>query len=262
MNHRNEHKARIAARFGAAVGRYAGASELQRDAAAELSRRVMALQLPPSPRVLEIGCGTGHLTGMLLDQLKGDWVVTDIALPMVRACARNGSTFARHVVMDGERPAFRSRSFDLIVSNFAVQWFSDLQTAFSALGELLVPGGYIALATLGRDTFSEWRLAHDRLGLQAATHDYPDAEMLARAFPLEHATRVDVQRVVQGFGEPLDFVRSLREIGADTPRSEAKPLSAGHMRKVLRELAAPECGSRITYELLYAISRRGPLAPG
>lgn len=192
---------------------------------------------------------------MLQADMKGDLIVTDIAPQMVSACAQQALTHAHYLAMDGERPALRSRSFDLIVSNFAVQWFSDLRSAFAALGDLLMPGGYFALATLGRGIFPEWRGAHDRLGLRTATYDYPDAELLAQSFPLEFATCVDVQRIVQTFDEPLDFVRRLRAIGADTPRPEARPLSAGQMRKVLRELANRAGPFEVTYEVLYAISR-------
>ncbi len=256
MELRNTHKARVAARFDAAAPHYAEASDLQREAAAELTRRIRSLGLRPNPRVLEIGCGTGHLTGMLQPLLTGSWVVTDIAPQMVRACGTRNPGRARYLVMDGERPAFRSCSFDLIVSNFAAQWFADLRSAFAALGDLLVPGGYMALATLGGGTFAEWRSAHDRLGLKAATHDYPDADMLTQCFPRTLETLVEAERITQRFRNPADFVRSLKAIGADTPRAETTPLSAGQMRKVLRAFGTPEGDSPITYEILYAISRR------
>lgn len=257
MELRNAHKARVAARFDAVASHYAEASDLQRGAAAELTRRIRSLGLPHDPRVLEIGCGTGHLTGMLQPQLKGSWVVTDISPQMVLACGTRNSGRAHYAVMDGERPAFRSCTFDLIVSNFAAQWFGDLRSAFAALGDLLAPGGYIALATLGRGTFAEWRSAHDSVGLKAATHDYPDADSLAQCFPRMLATLVEGERITQVFRDPADFVRSLKAIGADTPRAETRPLTAGQMRRVLRAFGTPEGVSPITYEVLYAISRRG-----
>lgn len=256
MNSDTERKTRIAARFGAAVSRYADASEVQQRAAAELAQRVLALPLPPNPRVLEIGCGTGHLTRRLQSRLSGTWYVTDISAQMVRECARHSQP-AYYSVMDGEHPAFCPRSFDLIVSNFAVQWFCDLHGALAEWGELLTAGGHIALATLGCHSFAEWRDAHRCAGLCAATHDYPDAERLERLFPEGHVTQVTARRLVQVFDEPIDFVRGLRTIGADTPRAGSTPLRSGQMRRVLRKLADADGSAHVTYEVLYAVSRKG-----
>jgi malonyl-CoA O-methyltransferase len=245
------HKARIAARFGAAAGRYDTASDLQRTAAQRLAQRVRALRLPAAPRVLEIGCGTGHLTRELLPHIGGEWIVSDMALPMVRACRQQVAAAAGCVVMDGERPAFRPASFDLIVSSLTLQWFADLHGSLAALADLLAPGGRIALATLGAATFAEWRHAHRKLGLAAATPEYPDAKVLAQAFPATLETAVSAERIVVPAGDPLAFVRGLRAIGADTPRPGARPLTAGQLRRVLRVLAA-DGTPQMTYELLYA----------
>lgn len=249
-----DRKTRIAARFAAAADRYDALSPVQRDAAQRLAARVLGLDLPANPRVLEIGCGTGHLTRALLPKLGGAWVVSDIAPAMVRECRAQAGN-ACCVAMDGERPAFAPGSFDLIVSNLTAQWFADLPAAFAGLAGLLAPGGRIALATLGQDTFAEWRDAHAALGLRAATPDYPDAARLAQAFPPSLRTRVAEERIAEPFAEPLGFVRGLRAIGADTPKPGASPLSAGQMRKVLRALAAAAPGGT-TYHLLYAVAER------
>jgi malonyl-CoA O-methyltransferase len=250
-----EHKQRVAARFGAAADRYDSASELQRQAAQRLAARVRALPLSARPRVLEIGCGTGHLTRELLPHIGGNWVISDMALPMVRTCRQHCAAMAQCVAMDGERPAFRPGSFDLIVSSLTAQWFVDLRATFAALAGLLAPGGRIALATLGADTFAEWRQAHRALGLDAATPDYPAATVLMGAFPATLRTDVATERIAVPCGDPLEFVRGLRAIGADTPRPGARPLSAGQLRKVLRTLTAND-SPQMTYELLYAIAER------
>jgi malonyl-CoA O-methyltransferase len=249
-----ERKQRIAARFGAAADRYDDASPLQREAALRLARRVRSLPLPANPRVLEIGCGTGHLTRALLPDIGGEWFVSDIAQPMVRACRRHVPD-AHCLVMDGERPALRKGGFDLIVSSLAAQWFADLPAALAALTALLAPGGRIALVTLGAGTFAEWRAAHRAHGLAAATPDYPDAAALVRAFPAGIAVAVETESLRVPAGGALDFARSLRAIGADTPRPGARPLAAGQLRRVMRSLAANEA-PQTTYELLYAVAER------
>ncbi|HEX8987088.1 MAG TPA: methyltransferase domain-containing protein [Rhodocyclaceae bacterium] len=250
-----QHKSRIAARFGAAAPDYEAHSQVQRQAALRLAERVTARTLAGRPRVLEIGCGTGHLTRALLPAIGGDWIVSDIAPAMVDACRRDIGAAARYAVMDGESPAFAPGSFDLIVASLAAQWFVDLPGSLAALCDLLAPGGCIAIATLGIDTFAEWRAAHETAGLVAATPAYPDAEALARAFPPGVACEIEEEVVLEPFADPLEFVRGLRRIGADTPAAGSLPLSAGQLRQVMRALAdARHAGT--SYHLLYAIGLR------
>jgi malonyl-CoA O-methyltransferase len=250
------HKSRIAARFGAAAPEYEAHSQVQRQAAARLAERVRTLSLPAAPRVLEIGCGTGHLTRELLPALGGDWIVSDIAPAMVATCRRElGDCDALFAVMDGEAPALAAGRFDLIVASLAAQWFVDMPAAMASLSNLLTPGGCLAIATLGIDTFSEWRDAHATAGLTAATPAYPDATELARAFPDDLIVEIEEEVVLEPFADPLEFLRGLRRIGADTPAPGTEPLSAGQLRQVLSALAdARHAGT--SYHLLYAIALR------
>lgn len=277
----SSHKTRIAARFDAAAARYDDASPLQREAAQRLAQRVLALPGIAPRRVLEIGCGTGHLTRALCGDvggkrgnrggsvdasgaaasnancapgIGGEWTLSDIAPAMLRH-AQTLPGPRHHVVMDAERPAFAPGSFDLIVSSLTAQWFADLPATLGALCALLAPGGHLALATLAAGTFQEWQDAHTAAGVRAATHAYPDAAGLARAFPSGMLTDITTEDLRVPFAAPLDFVRGLRAIGADTPPAGVAPLSAGQLRRVLRQLgtAAPV---GITYRLLYAIAQR------
>lgn len=251
-------KARIAARFGAASPNYDAASGLQKEAALRLARRVQALALPAAPRVLEIGCGTGHLTRALAPAIGGEWTVTDIAPAMVEECARccaGTGIAARFAVLDGEHPDLAAGGFDLIVSSLAAQWFEDLPGALAAWSRLLAPGGCIALATLGHGSFAEWRAAHAEVGLAAATHEYPDAAGLARGFPPDMEVTVAEEALTEPFAAPIEFLRRLRAIGADTPAAGTRPLSAGQLRRVMKALTRQGAAS-IGYHLLYATARR------
>lgn len=245
------HKRRIAARFGAAATDYDAASPVQRDAAARLAERVAALPLPSAPRVLEIGCGTGHLTRALLPRIGGDWVVTDIAPAMVAECRRQATQACRWLAMDGESPALAAGRFDLIVSSLAMQWFADLPAALERLMPLLAPGGRLVIATLGDGTFAEWHEAHRRLGLSAATLRFPAMDDFARAFPRSAQVTLAEDLLTAPVIEPLAFVRGLRAIGADTPLPGSKPLPAGQMRRVLGEFSALATDG-VSYHLLFA----------
>ncbi len=237
-------KERVAASFAAAADTYESAAEAQIRAGEILARRVLATPLPPAPRVLEIGCGTGLLTRRLLPQLGGSWIVTDIAPAMVAAADRALPGRAIYRVMDGECPDVAVGSRDLIVSNLAAQWFGDLPGALARLARCLAPGGRLMLTTLGAGSFAEWRQAHDRLVLASGTAAYPTAVALRAMLP---QACVLAEAVPVRYADGRAFVRALKTIGAGTPASGHQPLTAGAMRRVLAELGAP---ATFTYEVL------------
>lgn len=264
---RPEHKARIARRFDAAAATYDVASEAQRSAAGELARQIRKLPSASatlSRRVLEIGCGSGHLTRELLPHGAGDWFISDIAPAMVARCRTVASAIstasARHyLVMDGEQPAIAG-PFDLIVSNLAMQWFTDLPGTLARLASLLAPGGVLAFSTLGERNFAAWHAAHSALGLAAATPAYPSAANITGALPSGLVLRhLGEQNLPAHGASPLDFVRGLRAIGADTPSPGSAPLTPGQLRRVLHHVTRPTPAGipdSICYHLVYVVAQR------
>lgn len=246
---------RVAARFDAAAASYDAHSAAQRHAARQLVARIVPLGLPPRPRVLEIGCGTGHLTELLALHLPGAKIrATDLAPTMVAACRdRLGSNpYIDFAVMDGRRPA-GADFYDLVCGNLVAQWFDDLPAACARLAARLAPGGVLVLSLPGGETFREWKAAHARLGLAAGTLPLPTANACRAALP-PGENRVEVGHWLDRPADGLAFARSLRAIGADTPMPGHAPLAPGELRRVLRALGpAPT----FTYELIYLLHRTG-----
>jgi malonyl-CoA O-methyltransferase len=242
---------RVAARFDTAAATYDAHSPVQRHAARRLAGLIATASLPPRPRVLEIGCGTGHLTRALSIHLPGARILaTDIAPAMVAACQ---ARLPQHdyAVMDGTRPTVGG-PFDLVCANLAVQWFPDLPGALARLAALLAPGGVLALSLLGAGSFREWHAAHDTYGLSPGTPPFPSLAACRAAFPagaLELSKETHVDRPDSALG----FLRGLRALGADTAAPGHAPLTAGELRQVMKELGAQPA---ISYELIYARYRR------
>jgi malonyl-CoA O-methyltransferase len=230
--------ARIARAFDAAAT-YDAHAVVQRQVADWLAERIVAIA-PPAPRVLEVGCGTGFLTGATLPRLMGaDWLMTDIAPAMLeRGLAKHPGVRGR--VMDGEHPNLPGEApFDLIVSSLAVQWFADLESGLWRLAGFLAPGGRLLVTTLVEGTFAAWHEAHLAEGYVAGSPTYPSVAALG--WPVE--TRVFEQR----HGSAADFMRALRAIGAGTPREGHRPIPPGVMRRIARRFEAG--GAVATYEV-------------
>ncbi|ODA68939.1 Malonyl-[acyl-carrier protein] O-methyltransferase [Methyloligella halotolerans] len=231
--------AQIAESFGARAESYERHAALQRDVAERLARRLPRLE---SPRVLELGCGTGLLTRLLLQAYPdGDFLITDLSPAMIATAKANirspaGARLAFDV-MDAAHIADVGR-FDLVVTSMSLHWLTDPAAALTRLRELLNPGGAIVYSALGEDCFAEWRAAVAAEGL---------ADGIVPIAPLPGAEDEE-SLVMEESG--LAFLRRLRAIGGLTPREGYAPLSPGALRRVLSRLDRDH-GGQVTWHIVY-----------
>ncbi len=246
----------ISSLFSAAAESYEASADVQRDVATALAAKIGALPLPPKPRVLEVGCGTGLLTRALARRLSSTtWTVTDISAPMVAQCERTLAgelPGARFLVMDGAAPAL-APGFDLIASSLALQWFEDPARAIHRLSALLTPKGQLAFATLGDGTFEEWQAVCALCGVTAPTRRFLSAENFKQALPPGFRIRLEKTVIRRTYANGWDFLQRLREIGAHRAVPEAEPVSAGALRRVLRATDGP---FTVSYDVIYGFISR------
>ena len=236
--------------FGAASA-YDDNARVQRIAAEKLAARIAALPLPASPRVLEIGCGTGFLTQALLDHgIGGEWLITDLAPEMLARCRdRIGDAPGRRfAVLDGEYDAPPDLSYDLVCSSLAMQWFDDQPAAIARMLGWLAPGRHCLFTTLGENTFSEWRTAHAAEGLGPGTPRFASVDVLASILPEAQVTPPQAEMLIDQHGDARQFLGALRAIGATTAAPRHRPLSAAELRRVMRRFE--QGGSQISYEVV------------
>jgi malonyl-CoA O-methyltransferase len=150
-------KAAVASRFNRSARTYDAHCGVQRSMAARLVGR---LQRVPDPRqILELGCGTGYLTGLLASAYPGARIrAVDFAGRMVEVARRRvASTQVEFQVADAETAAFAEGRYDLIVSNATIQWFDNPAGTLGVLAAALRPGGQMVHTTFGPATFRELR---------------------------------------------------------------------------------------------------------
>lgn len=142
----------VRTRFARAADRYDLVADFQR-----LTGEMLLAGLPPgmgSGLILDGGCGTGHGTALLRRRWPGAALLPlDFAYPMV---ARVDAIL--RVCADLHALPLRPGCLDGIWSNLALQWCDPKRFAREAI-RVLRPGGWLALSTLGPDTFLELRQA-------------------------------------------------------------------------------------------------------
>ncbi len=183
------------------------------------------VELPPNPRILDAGCGTGGnlaLLGRLGRVVAVDW--SDLAIDL--AAARGSADLARASVV---ALPFRDAAFDLVTS-FEVLYHRAVPDDGAALRELrrvLRPGGWLllrlpayewlrgahdeAVHTARRYTAGQLRALLRQAGLAPRRVTYVNSLLL----PLAAAKRI-AERVIGASGDDLGEIPTLLEAGFRT----------------------------------------------
>ncbi|MBX5449057.1 class I SAM-dependent methyltransferase [Thermogemmatispora sp.] len=97
--------------------------------------------------ILDVGCGTGHLTATIA-HCGAQVVGLDLSPAMIEAARQHYPTLEWHV---GDIRTFSyPQPFDAVFSNAALHWIPDAEGVAKALARLLKPGGRLALEMGGR----------------------------------------------------------------------------------------------------------------
>lgn len=128
--------------------------------------------LPPSPKVLDLGCGVGGQTLQLAELTSGSIVAVDSHAPSIErlravVAARGLADRIRPMVGDMAEPGLPPASFDLVWSEGAL-YNIGLKRALGVCHGLLRAGGYLVF------TDAVWRKENPPLAVKAIfADDYP-----------------------------------------------------------------------------------------
>ncbi len=98
--------------------------------------------LPPSMRVLEVGCGTGAVLQEIEKRFSGEIFGLDIDPTMLAQASRHTSR-SPLLQSDAHALPFPSEAFDLILCHFLLLWVSDPISVVREMRRLTRPGGYV-----------------------------------------------------------------------------------------------------------------------
>jgi ubiquinone/menaquinone biosynthesis C-methylase UbiE len=113
------------------------------------------LDLLPESRILELGCGAGHLWAENLNRIPGDWgvMLSDLSLGMLQEAQRNLSNCQRDfqfAVIDAQAIPYPDESFDAVIANHMLYHVPERMKALAEIRRVLRPGGRLYTSTVGR----------------------------------------------------------------------------------------------------------------
>jgi trans-aconitate methyltransferase len=139
----------------------------------------------PGERILDLGCGTGHLTNRIA--AAGARVVGVDKSPRMIESARENYPELEFIESDATTLGFNSE-FDAVFSNATIHWIKDQPGLASAIWRALKPGGRFAAEFGGKGNLSAVREA-----LKRAMSDQATNGGLERYYPTigEYATLLE-----------------------------------------------------------------------
>jgi ubiquinone/menaquinone biosynthesis C-methylase UbiE len=118
------------------------------------------LHLPVECRLLELGCGPGHLWRDNQQRIPAGWDITlsDFSAGMLRQAKENLGSIARDFafeVVDALAIPFDDATFDAVIANHMLYHVPDRTRVLSEIRRVLKPGGRFVASTVGESHLRE-----------------------------------------------------------------------------------------------------------
>jgi len=161
--------------------------------------------------ILELGCGTGLLTELVIKQISGyrEYVALDI-VPECRFYIEKIDSGIRFVSSDIDKFINDSddTKYDLIISNATFQWLDDMPYVVEKLTTKLKPNGQLVFSTFGTENFKEIK---EILGI---TLNYISKNELSRILArFNPVIKEEIKKMF--FNAPIDILRHIQSTGVN-----------------------------------------------
>ena len=242
-------------------------SARQYDLFAGLHRAIadkLLAQIPPktvASTLLDVGCGTGYLTGKLKERFRHSKVIgLDFAQGMLEV-ARLRYEDIIWILADGNHLPFSSGCFDMVVSNLAYQWAQDLSCAFLEVKRVLASDGVFAGTLFGYNTCQElFQCLDEASGRALQFVRLPDEIKVCKALSVSGFKDPTVHReqIKMEFKDMIELTTWFKSIGAPhLPREGflgAKALSMAAL--IYREKFPYLKGVGATFEVIRVYAKK------
>ncbi len=270
-------KRRLRRAFEKAAPGYDSAAALQREVCARMLERLSLVRISPHT-ILDAGSGTGNaVSGLARRYPQARVIELDISQPMLRVARKRAPWWRRllpgvgstQVCGDIERLPLCPASIDLLWSNLALQWSTDLQRSLAENLRVLKAGGLLMFSTFGPDTLRELRLSFARVDHGVHVNHFVDmhdvGDMLVRGGFSDPV--MDSEIFTLTYRQPEELMRELKALGAhNATLGRSRGLSGrkmfAHMAGEYERFRLTDGRLPATFEVVYGHAWKPEPRPG
>ncbi len=198
--------------------------------------------------ILELGSGSGLLSQYLFNQFpEARLNLVDFSEDMIEVCKRRFKNVNNVMLTCCNIEEFSTvESFDIIASSMVLHWVSNLTKCLQYLTTKINPGGLFVFSMLGENSLKEWRDVCHEFSDSIPTPSFPSFSQIKNDFPNFH---LEVSYINKKYKSAYDFLKTLKNIGANATREEHVIFSTGTLRRIMH--AFDQRDVCITYEIIY-----------
>lgn len=257
-------KTRVRSSFAAASNSYDGLAVLQRAAGITLLEQCSGTAV--SGRILDLGCGTGFLTGRLLN-LPGDKniISLDIALQMLQKTRGKlfSETNLNYLCADAESLPLVENSLEWVFSNVVLQWCANLEVVFSEIRRVLKPGGRLVFSIFGPQTLKELKHAWAQVDRYTHVNQFYSEHQIIEIMRGAGFQNIQTKnrQYISKYKDVIELMKELKGIGAHNATNGRNRGLTGKRR--LQGMTAAYSQYRkddclpATFEILYFVAEVG-----
>ena len=252
-------KAQVALRFAQAGQSYSEHAVVQKQIARQLFNLIQCYATKTQfERVFEIGCGSGNLTQLILQELSVQQLILNDLYPQVQQHFTENNALHWHIG-DIEQLDF-PQNLALIASSSALQWMSDIDAIFKQCAAALNQNGYFCFSSFGQKNLQEIKALTGQ-GLKYLEPECIAQKLESHGFEIIHFSE---QLELLDFSHPKQILQHLKATGVTA--------TASHHRWTKQSLhqfyfdyqqfsnvdQQGQISYRLTYHPIYCIARRTP----
>ena len=182
-------------------------------------------------KILEIGSGTGILTNYIVSKYPNSQItLIDISESMIESCKSKFGNRINYIISDAEAYEFEDK-FDLIISNATFQWFNNINETVDKYRKLLTKNGKFIFSIFAEGTYKELNESFRRF-----SEEYKYSQDFISLAELKKIGKiVKEEYYIEEYDSLLDFLKSIKGIGAQSGLNNKKTLTPNIIRAVEKE---------------------------
>ena len=214
--------------------------------------------LDPLLNIFEIGCGSGNLSHLLLENLQFKRLILNDLYAEIQQHFQTNLNL-EYLIGDIEQLEF-PKSLDLIASSSALQWVSNLEAIFKKAFLALNPQAYFCFSTFGQQNLQEIKALTGQ-GLDYLSVENIQHLLEKNGFEILH---ISEQIAHLNFQHPKQVLQHLKATGVTSTASNfrwTKQTLADFYQDYQQFSLSDEFGQTqypLTYHPIYCIARRTP----